>query len=459
MKHLYFLLLLVSYVGFAQNISTENFYPLGDFETDFTQFFNTNGGNLVATEETTEVNPHTDSTKSVKLVTATGLTGTQAAVFKPISGNKVLGGGDLGNYQFSFWAKSAVAGQKIQARFVAEGGVYVKTNLMTFVDTEWHKVQFNRSDIPANKASQFQIIFTGADMAGQTFYIDDLKVAMGQLDTDMELSYYDIFRGGPVGVDIPASGLDANLWASQGFAGSNQVASIGYDENQYVSGRRSLKVTTNANATSAKKGAFLPKENATQEIRFTTPELPTVGGSSDITTYPQIKYTFSMKVRSNVQGASLNVNYKIAGVNKFGNLTTLDANVWTTFTVSHIVNRVAIAGKTVWQHQPIVQMNTASADFYFDDYNFSWEEWNSETAGIDDIESNPVTVYPNPAEQFIILDGINDNAKIDIFNITGQRVKSFSVETNGEQMDISDLNSGIYLTRVNDAETFKFIKK
>ena len=70
-------------------------------------------------------------------------------MFKPKSGNKVLGGGDLGNYQFSFWAKSAVAGQKIQARYAAEGGVYVKTNLMTFTDTQWHKVQFNRSDIPA----------------------------------------------------------------------------------------------------------------------------------------------------------------------------------------------------------------------------------------------------------------------------------------------------------------------
>lgn len=459
MKQLYFLSLLVSCVGFAQNTSTENFYPLGDFETDFTQFFNTNGANLVATEETTEVNPHTGSTKSVKLVTAAGLTGTQAAVFKPKSGNKVLGGGDLGNYQFSFWAKSAVAGQKIQARYVAEGGVYVKTNLMTFTDTQWHKVQFNRSDIPANKASQFQILFTGADMAGQTFYIDDLKVAMGQLDTDMELSYYDIFKGGPVGVNIPASGLEANLWASQNFDGSNQIASMAYDENQYVSGRRSLKVTTNANTTSEKKGVFQPKDNGTTEIRFATPELPTVGGSSDITTFPQIKYTFSMKVRSNVQGAFVNVNYKIAGVSKFGSLTALDANQWTTFTISHIVDRVAITGKTQWQHLPLVQMNTPGADFYFDDYNFSWEEWNSATAGIDDTELNLVTVYPNPAEQFIMLDGINETAKVDIFNITGQRVKSFSVETNGEQMDISDLNSGIYLTRVNEAKAIKFIKK
>lgn len=459
MKQLYFLTILVTCLGFAQNTSTDNFYPLGDFETDFTQFFNTNGGNLTATEETSEVNPHTGSTKSVKLVTAAGLSGAQAAVFKPIAGNQVLGGGDLGNYQFSFWAKSAVAGQKIQARYVADGGVYVKTNLMTFTDTDWHKVSFNRSDVPANKALQFQIVFTGSDMAGQTFYIDDIMVSMSQRDTDMELSYYDIFRGGPSSVNVPATGLDASLWASQNFNGTNQVASIGYTEDQYVSGRRSLKVTTNANTTAEKKGAFQPKENGTQEIRFATPELPTVGGSSDITTFPEIKYTFSVKVRSNVQGASVNVNYKIAGVNKFGALTTLDANQWSTFTVSHIVDRAVIAGKTQWQHLPIVQMNTPNAEYYFDDFNFSWEEWNSATAGIDEIESNLVKVYPNPADQFIMLDGINETASVDLFNITGQRVKSFTVHKSGEQMDISDLNPGVYFTRVNETKAIKIIKK
>ena len=52
MKQLYFLMTLLTCVGYAQNTSTDNFYPLGDFETDFTQFFNTNGSNLTATEET-----------------------------------------------------------------------------------------------------------------------------------------------------------------------------------------------------------------------------------------------------------------------------------------------------------------------------------------------------------------------------------------------------------------------
>jgi len=95
----------------------------------------------------------------------------------------------------------------------------------------------------------------------------------------------------------------------------------------------------------------------------------------------------------------------------------------------------------------------------FDDFNFSWEEWNSATAGIDEIESNLVKVYPNPADQFIMLDGINETASVDLFNITGQRVKSFTVHKSGEQMDISDLNPGVYFTRVNETKAIKIIKK
>jgi hypothetical protein len=104
-------------------------------------------------------------------------------------------------------------------------------------------------------------------------------------------------------------------------------------------------------------------------------------------------------------------------------------------------------------------MNTPNAEYYFDDFNFSWEEWNSATAGIDEIESNLVKVYPNPADQFIMLDGIIETASVDLFNITGQRVKSFSVLKSGEQMDISDLNPGVYFARVNETKAIKFIKK
>ena len=458
MKHIYILSFLMVSFCYSQNTSTDNFLSNGDFENGLTGYNTNNANYLTATVETTVVNPNTGSTSSVKLVSG-GLTGTQAGVFKPQAGNTVLGGGDEGNYLFSFWAKSETANQKIQARYVAAGGVYVKTNLMTFTDTNWHKVQFNRSDIPAGKEVQFQIVFTGADMANQTFYIDDMKVSQGQVDTDMDLSYYEIFRGSPSPANVPASGLDQALWASQNFNGTNQVSSLGYSDVVKNSAIRSLKVSTKASTTSEAKAVVQPKENGTQEIRFATPSEPTVGGSSDDTTYPEIKYTFSMKVRSNVQGAQVNVNYKIAGVNKFGTLTTLNADEWTDFTVSHIVDRAPIAGKTQWQHLPILQMNTPNADFYFDDINISWQEWDEATMSMPIQDYTNVAIYPNPAEHFIMIDGVDYNTNVNIYDISGKIVKSFTFESKSQQIDVSDLVKGIYLARLNNEQTTLFIKK
>jgi hypothetical protein len=306
---------------------------------------------------------------------------------------------------------------------------------------------------------QFQIVFTGPDLGNQTFYIDDMKVSQGQVDTDMDLSYYDIFRSGPSPVNVPGSGLDQTLWASQGFGNSNQVSSFGYSDTVKNSAIRSLKVSTNNNTTSQKKGVVQPKDNATQEIRFTTVPLPTVGGSSDNTTYPEIKYTFTMKVRSNVQGAQVNVNYKIGGVNNFGALATLNADEWTDFTVSHIVDRAPIEGKTQWQHIPVLQMNTPNADYYFDDLNITWQEWDEATMSMPIQDYTKVAIYPNPAEHFIVIDGVDVNTNVDIYDISGKNVKSFTFESKSQQMDISDLVKGIYLARLNNEQTTLFIKK
>jgi len=286
-----------------------------------------------------------------------------------------------------------------------------------------------------------------------------MKVSQGQVDTDMDLSYYDIFRSGPSPVNVPGSGLDQTLWASQGFANSNQVSSFGYSDTVKNSAIRSLKVSTNNNTTSQKKGVVQPKDNSTQEIRFTTVPLPTVGGSSDNTTYPEIKYTFTMKVRSNVQGAQVNVNYKIGGVNNFGALATLNADEWTDFTVSHIVDRAPIEGKTQWQHIPVLQMNTPNADYYFDDLNITWQEWDEATMSMPIQDYTKVAIYPNPAEHFIVIDGVDVNTNVDIYDISGKNVKSFTFESKSQQMDISDLVKGIYLARLNNEQTTLFIKK
>jgi hypothetical protein len=482
MKHIY----IISFIFivpslFAQNSSVDNFYTNGDFENGTTGFTSTT--TLTHTEETAIVNPYTNSTKSIKLVTGTLLdddpntTGqgnneesNSAAVFRPQNGNQVLGGGDKGDFRFSFWAKSDVADQLIQVRYVAKGGTYIKSWEMTFTDTNWHKVQFTKADVPADKEVQFQIYFSGADMSGQTFYIDDMKVSMGQLDTDMDLSFYDKFRTGAGAADVPnsATTIKNALWTSQSFGNGNQVSTIEYSTAQKTSGTRSLKVTTNNETTSEKKAVVLPKDSNDQRIRFQTEARPAIGGSSDETNYPEIKYTFSVKVFSNTANAEFNANYKIAGLGERGALLTLQKDTWTTFTKSYIFDRADVITtdsdgnpivKSLWQHIPALEMNTPNAVYYFDDINITWQEWDEATMSVPIQDYSKVAIYPNPASQFITIDGVDDNANVDIYDISGKNVKSFMIKSKSQQMDISDLVKGIYLARLNNEQTTLFIKK
>ena len=64
---------------------------------------------------------------------------------------------------------------------------------------------------------------------------------------------------------------------------------------------------------------------------------------------------------------------------------------------------------------------------------------------------NKITLYPNPANDFITLNiGIstNDDLEINIYNILGDKVRSEMAKENYQNIYIGDLNSGIYLVSV-----------
>ena len=58
-----------------------------------------------------------------------------------------------------------------------------------------------------------------------------------------------------------------------------------------------------------------------------------------------------------------------------------------------------------------------------------------------------------------MIDGVDDNTNIEIYDISGKIVKSFTFESKSQQIDVSDLNKGIYLARLNNEQTTLFIKK
>lgn len=85
----------------------------------------------------------------------------------------------------------------------------------------------------------------------------------------------------------------------------------------------------------------------------------------------------------------------------------------------------------------------------------------AQALNIDDFELNKIALYPNPANTSFQIN--TDVSNIDIYDITGKEVKSFSGDfDNSNQYDVSDLKSGVYLvniiTRDNKKQTSKLIK-
>ena len=79
------------------------------------------------------------------------------------------------------------------------------------------------------------------------------------------------------------------------------------------------------------------------------------------------------------------------------------------------------------------------------------------------INAIDIKVYPNPARDFITIRS-NDliNNTLTITSLTGNEIKTIELITNLTSIDISNLNSGVYLISIKKNEQIyykKFMKK
>lgn len=70
------------------------------------------------------------------------------------------------------------------------------------------------------------------------------------------------------------------------------------------------------------------------------------------------------------------------------------------------------------------------------------------------------TVYPNPANDFIILEmkDVNSVTNYEIVSISGKMIKSGDIKSQTNKIDISDLTTGAYILKVRNQETSEAIK-
>ena len=59
-------------------------------------------------------------------------------------------------------------------------------------------------------------------------------------------------------------------------------------------------------------------------------------------------------------------------------------------------------------------------------------------------------IFPNPATDYIVIDGMDEGEMVQIFNVNGQLVKSFYQNVSAQQINISDLASGTYFIKMDE---------
>jgi hypothetical protein len=70
------------------------------------------------------------------------------------------------------------------------------------------------------------------------------------------------------------------------------------------------------------------------------------------------------------------------------------------------------------------------------------------------IAAKTFSIYPNPASSILILSGTNVE-QAQVFDVSG---KILINQSSGNFIDVSALSSGVYVVKINDGSTHKFIK-
>lgn len=84
------------------------------------------------------------------------------------------------------------------------------------------------------------------------------------------------------------------------------------------------------------------------------------------------------------------------------------------------------------------------------------------TASIDDLKKFNFSAYPNPASNNLTVSASKNIENVEIFNLIGQKLLSLTPNTNNKTIDVSNLNTGVYILKATIEGikgSYKFVKQ
>lgn len=130
-------------------------------------------------------------------------------------------------------------------------------------------------------------------------------------------------------------------------------------------------------------------------------------------------------------------------------LVVLENPEWTNREIQ--LSDLGFNGLTVY----LAFVNTTNNGFklYLDDIKVR----KNDPVGIEEIATLQVQIYPNPTEGNIRISSDKKIESVSIYSLEGKLISEFAYQ-NGEIIDISDLNSGIYMVKVASAGIVKTVR-
>lgn len=84
------------------------------------------------------------------------------------------------------------------------------------------------------------------------------------------------------------------------------------------------------------------------------------------------------------------------------------------------------------------------------------------TASVEDLKKFNFSAYPNPASNNLTISASKNIQNVEIFNVIGQKVMSLTPNTNNKSIDVSNLNTGVYVLKATIEGikgSYKFVKQ
>ena len=223
--------------------------------------------------------------------------------------------------------------------------------------------------------------------------------------------------------NVPSGWRDAN------FIGGALNTTLSINTASVMTGVNALQFTTSANSG-----------NWFENI---------AGYSFPATTADEYDVTFDAKASADISIlAELNTDGNDGQtdiINKTLNLTTASQH----FVLSTTSGCTKTKNYLFW----FVLNKSAGTDIYID--NFSIKK--KGVTGINGASKINISYYPNPAKDFVLINGKKEGDAVAIYSLAGQLVLSSVID--GKPLSLKNINTGAYLLRVGDTTQKLMIKK